>query len=62
MLPYIAEESLHPAVGRELLALPETQATPGARYRAAQAVSRIAEQAELRQRLVPQLSVWLGKK
>jgi aminopeptidase N len=62
ILPYIAEGSLHPAVGQELLALPETQATPGARYRGAQAVSHIAEQAELRERLMPQLSAWLGKK
>jgi aminopeptidase N len=62
LLPVIAEQSMNPAVGQELLALPEMQATPGARYQAARAASRIAEQAEMRQRLMPQLSAWLAKK
>jgi hypothetical protein len=61
-LPRIASQSMNPAVGKELLAMPEMQATPGARYEAARAVSRIEEQAELRKRLMPQLSAWLDKK
>jgi aminopeptidase N len=61
-LPNIAAVSMNAAVGQELLAMPEMQATPGARYEAARAVSRIAEQAELRKRLMPQLSAWLAKK
>jgi len=62
LLPNVAAQSMNAAVGQELLAMPEMQATPGARYEAARAVSRIAEQAELRKRLMPQLSAWLAKR
>jgi aminopeptidase N len=61
-LPSIASQSMNPAVGEELLAMPEMKATPGARYEAARAVSRIEEQAALRKRLMPQLSAWLDQK
>ncbi len=61
-LPAIASHSMNSAVGQELLAMPEMQATAGARYEAARAVSRIEEQAELRKRLMPQLSAWLAQK
>jgi aminopeptidase N len=60
LLPTIAAQSMNPAVGRELLAMPEMQASPGARYEAARAVSRIEERAEMQKRLMQQLGVWLS--
>jgi aminopeptidase N len=60
LLPMIASQSMNPAVGEELLAMPEMQASPGARYEAARAVSQIQERAEMQKRLMPQLSAWLA--
>jgi aminopeptidase N len=60
MLAGIAQASSDPAVGRELLALPEAQASQGARYEAAKAVARIHARYEFRKRLLPALSQWLG--
>ena len=61
MLAGIAQASSDPAVGHELLALPEAQVSQGARYEAARAVARIHERYEFRKRLLPALSRWLGK-
>jgi aminopeptidase N len=61
LLPVIAAQSLNPAVGRELQAMPEMQGSPGARYEAARARSQIEERAELRARLMPELSAWLER-
>jgi aminopeptidase N len=60
MLAAIAQASNDPAVGRELLAQPEAQASQGARYQAAKAVARIQEQYDFKKRLLPALSQWLG--
>ena len=60
MLTGIAQASSDPEVGRELLALPEAQASQGARYEAAKAVARIHEQYVFRKRLLPALSQWLA--
>jgi aminopeptidase N len=60
MLAGIAQASSNPAVGRELLALPEAQVSQGTRYEAARAVARIHERYEFRTRLLPALSQWLG--
>jgi aminopeptidase N len=60
MLAVIAQASSNPAVGRELLALPEAQVSQGARYDAARAAARIHERYEFRTRLLPALSQWLA--
>jgi len=60
LLAAIAQPSNDPAVGRELLTLPEAQASQGARYEAAKAVARIREQYEFRKKLLPALAQWLG--
>jgi aminopeptidase N len=60
MLAGIAQASADPAVGRELLLLPEAQTSQGTRYEAAKAVARIQEQYEFRKKLLPALSQWLG--
>jgi hypothetical protein len=59
LLPAIAQESANPVIARELLSLPETQASNGARYRAAKAVARVLEQSEFKRRLLPELRQWL---
>jgi len=59
LLPAIAQASSSPQLGAELVALPEQQASKGARYEAAKAAARIDEQAELRKHLVPALAQWL---
>jgi len=61
MLAGIAQASSDPAVGHELLALPEAQESQGARYEAARAVARIHERYEFRKTLLPALSQWLRK-
>jgi aminopeptidase N len=62
LLPAIAEESANPAVAHELLALPEAQASKGARYEAAKAVERIQERAQFKNRLLPALTHWLSSR
>lgn len=59
LLAAIAQESTNPAVARELLALPEAQASKGDRYQAAKAIERIQEQSALKKRLLPPLTEWL---
>jgi aminopeptidase N len=59
LLAAIAEQSTDPAVARELLALPEAQASKGDRYEATKAVERIQEQSALKKRLLPPLAAWL---
>ena len=59
LLAGIAQTSADPAIGRELLALPEAQASKGARYEASTAVARIQENFEFRKRLLPALGQWL---
>ena len=60
MLAAIAQASFDPVIGRELLALPEVQASQGARYEAAKAVARIQEQIDFRKQVLPALAQWLG--
>jgi len=60
LLPAIAIESVNPAVATELLALPEAQASKGARYRTARSVERIQERAEFKKRVLPALAGWLS--
>ncbi|HEY5102668.1 MAG TPA: M1 family metallopeptidase [Steroidobacteraceae bacterium] len=60
LLPAIAQASANPALADELLALPEEQASKGARYEAEKAAARINEQAVLKKNLLPALPQWLG--
>jgi aminopeptidase N len=59
LLPAIAAESMNPAVASGLLALPEAQASKGARYQAAKAAERIEERSEFKKKLLPALALWL---
>jgi aminopeptidase N len=60
LLPAIAQESANPKVARELLALPETRASRGARYEAAKSFERIQERSAFKKKLLPALAQWLG--
>jgi aminopeptidase N len=60
LLPAIAQASSSAALARELVALPEQQASQGARYEAAKSAARIEEQAQLKKTALPALEEWLG--
>jgi aminopeptidase N len=62
LLPAIAMESVNPAVARELLALPDSQASKGARYQSAKSVEHIQERSEFKKKLLPALAQWLQGK
>jgi hypothetical protein len=59
LLPGIAAASSSPAVAKALQALPESDASSGARYQTRRAVDDIALRAKLRSTLVPALGQWL---
>jgi len=60
MLAAIAQASADPAIGRELLATPEAQASEGARYEAAKAAAHIQEESDFKKKLLPELAQWLA--
>jgi aminopeptidase N len=59
LMPMIARSSADPAIAKALIALPESNASAGARRVAGQAEEEVAFKSDLRARLLPAVASWL---